>query len=342
MTSGYWRLIELDLPLRQPFGTAHGQTFTRRIVLIGVQDGDSTGWGEAAPYPGISRESIDEVWEALTGRGDLPPTAAAAVEEAEADLRARQAGVPLGPTLGGSAHPVEGSIAVGISEDPVAAVARVVDRGYRAVKMKIEPGFDLEAVLPVQERFPTLAIGVDANGSYTWDDRESLLRLDALGITYIEQPFAPLDLEAHRRLRDETVAAVAIDEPIDSIEAAVTVVEEGAADLLVVKPARLGPEACRTIHDLALAAGLRVKASGLIETSIGRAHTLAIATLPGAIHSDLAVAGDFLETDPVTPHIRMTAGRFLPLPSAGIGCEPDEAAIAPYIVRETGRFSGAG
>ena len=342
MTSDSWRLIELDLPLWRPFGTARGQTATRRIVLIGIQDGDHTGWGEAAPYPGINRESIDEVWGALTGGGDLPPTAAAAVEEAEADLRARRAGMTLGQALGGSAHPVEGSIAVGFSDDPVAAVTRVVDRGYRAVKMKIAPGFDLEAVLPVRERFPTLAIGVDANGSYAWDDRESLLRLDALGITYIEQPFAPSDLEAHRRLRDDTVAAVALDEPVDSIEAAVAIVEEGAADLLVVKPARLGPEACRTIHDLALAAGLRVKASGLLETSIGRAHTLAIATLPGAIHSDLAVAGDFLEADPVTPHGRMTGGRFLPLPGAGIGWEPDEAAIAPYTVRETGRFSGAG
>ncbi|MEA2058170.1 MAG: o-succinylbenzoate synthase, partial [Actinomycetota bacterium] len=71
MTSDSWRLIELDLPLRRPFGTAHGRTFTRRIVFIGVQDGDQTGWGEAAPYPGISRESIDEVWEALTGGEDL-------------------------------------------------------------------------------------------------------------------------------------------------------------------------------------------------------------------------------------------------------------------------------
>ena len=335
MTSESQRLIELDLPLRRPFATARGRTATRRIVLVGVRRGDQTGWGEAAPYPGISRESIDEVWEALTAGGDLPPTAAAAVEEAEADLRARQADVPLGQALGGSAHPVEGSIAVGFSEDPVAAVARAVGRGYRAVKMKIKPGLDLEAVRPVRERFPALTIGVDANASFAWDDREALLRLDALGVAYIEQPFAPFDLEAHRRLRDETVAAVALDEPIDSIEAAVTIVEEGAADLLVVKPARLGLEACRTIHDLALAAGLRVKASGLLETSIGRAHTLAIATLPGAIHSDLAVAGDFLETDPVAPHIPMTGGRFLPFPSAGIGCEPDETAIAPYIVRET-------
>ena len=271
----------------------------------------------------------------MTAARDLPPTAAAAVEEAEADLRAQRTGIPLGQALGGSGHPVEGSIAVGFSEDPVAAVARVVGRGYRAVKMKIKPGFDLEAVCPVRERFPALTIGVDANASYSWDDREALLRLDALGVAYIEQPFAAFDLEAHRRLRDETVAAVALDEPIDSIEAAVTIVEEDAADLLVVKPARLGPEACRTIHDLALAAGLRVKASGLLETSIGRAHTLAIATLPGMIHSDLAVAGDFLEADPVSPRIPMTGGRFLPLPSAGIGCEPDETAIAPYIVRET-------
>jgi O-succinylbenzoate synthase len=335
MTTDLWRLIELAVPLLHPFTTAHGAESARRTVLVGVSSDGRTGWGEAAPYPGITRESIDEVWQALTSGGALPPTAAAAVEEAEADLEARRRGVPLWQALGGSGNPVQGSIAVGLSDDPVAAVARVVDRGYRAVKMKIKPGFDREVVGPVRDRFPTLTIGVDGNGSYTWEDRGPLLALDALGVAYIEQPFARLDLEAHRRLRDETVAAVALDEPVDSIQAAARIVEAGAADLLVVKPARLGLEACRTIHDLALAAGLRVKASGLLETGIGRAHTLAVATLPGSVHSDLAVAGDFLQVDPVVPDIPLTAGRFTPLPDAGIGCGPDDAAMAPYVVRET-------
>jgi O-succinylbenzoate synthase len=335
MTTDSRRLIELAIPLLHPFTTARGAESARRIVLVGVHGDGNTGWGEAAPYPGITRESIDEVWQALTSGGALPPTAAAAVEEAEADLEARRRGVPLWQAVGGSGNPVQGSIAVGLSDDPVAAVARDVDRGYRAVKMKIQPGFDREVVGPVRDRFPTLTIGVDGNGSYAWEDRGPLLALDALGVAYIEQPFAPLDLDAHRRLRDEAMAAVALDEPIDSIEAAGRIVERGAADLLVVKPARLGLEACRVIHDLALAAGLRVKASGLLETGIGRAHTLAVATLPGAIHSDLALSGDFFETDPVSTHSTLTGGRFVPSIEAGIGCRPDDAAMAPYVVRET-------
>jgi O-succinylbenzoate synthase len=335
MTTDSRRLIELAIPLLHQFTTAHGAESARRIVLVGVRHDGSTGWGEAAPYPGITRESIDEVWQALTSGGALPPTAAAAVEEAEADLEARGRGVPLWQALGGSGNPVQGSIAVGLSDDPVAAVARAVDRGYRAVKMKIQPGFDREVVRSVRERFPTLTIGVDANGSYTWEDRGPLLSLDALGVAYIEQPFARLDLEAHRRLRDETAAAVALDEPVDSIQAAARIVDAGAADLLVVKPARLGLEACRTIHDLALAAGLRVKASGLLETGIGRAHTLAVATLPGAIHSDLAIAGDFFEADPVITHSTLTGGEFVPSFEAGIGCDPDAEGMAPFVARQT-------
>jgi O-succinylbenzoate synthase len=335
MTTDSRRLIELAIPLLRPFATARGAVSARRTVLVGVRRDGTTGWGEAAPYPGITRESIDEVWQALTSGGALPPTAAAAGEEAERDLEARRRGVPLWQALGGSGNPVQGSIAVGLSDDPVAAVARVVDRGYRAVKMKIQPGFDREVVGSVRDRFPTLTIGVDANGSYTWEDRGPLLALDALSVAYIEQPFAPFDLEAHRRLRDETVAAVALDEPVDSIEAAGRIVEAGAADLLVVKPARLGLEACRTIHDLALAAGLRVKASGLLETGIGRAHTLTVATLPGAVHSDLALAGDFFEVDPVAPHSALTEGRFVPPAGAGIGCDPAEATMAPFVARQT-------
>jgi O-succinylbenzoate synthase len=335
MTTDSRRLIELAIPLLHPFTTAHGAESERRAVLVGVRRDGGTGWGEAAPYPGINKESIDEVWQALTSGGALPPTAAAAVEEAEADLEARRRGVPLWKALGGSGNPVQGSIAVGLSDDPVAAVARVVARGYRSVKMKIQPGFDREVVGPVRDRFPTLTIGVDGNGSYAWEDRGPLLALDALGVAYIEQPFAPLDLDSHRRLRDEAVAAVALDEPVDSIEAAGRIVEAGAADLLVVKPARLGLEACRTIHDLALAAGLRVKASGLLETGIGRAHTLAVATLPGAVHSDLALAGDFFESDPVLPVTAMIEGRFVPSSEGGIGCDPGADAIAPFVARQT-------
>jgi len=328
------RVIELDLPLLEPFRTAGGTMNRRRLVLVGLAGDDTVGWGEAAPYPGHSVESIDQVWDAFAGGRDLPPSAQAALEAASADLRARLDGTPLWRRIGGTGHPVPGSVAVGIADDPVAAVSAVVAEGYGTVKMKIRPGADLAPVRAVRDRFPDLTIGVDANGSYTWDERTALLGLDALELAYVEQPFPADDLEAHRRLRDEMVAAVALDESIESTEAAIRAMERGAADLLVLKPGRIGLGACRVIHDMALAAGSRVKASGLLETSIGRGQTLAVATLPGAVHSDVAAAARFLSVDPVVPGPRLIQGAFEPPAAPGIGCDPDEAAFAPYLVRE--------
>jgi O-succinylbenzoate synthase len=340
------RLIELDLPLVEPFRTASGTMNRRRVVFVGLAADDAVGWGEAAPYPGHSVESSDDVWDALTGGKNLPPSAQAALEAASEDLLARLAGVPLWRRIGGTGNPVPGSVAVGVTDDPVAAVASAVADGYRAVKMKIRPGTDLAPVRSVRERFPALTIGVDANGAYIWDERSVLLDLDALEVAYVEQPFAAHDLEAHRRLRDEMVAAVALDESIESTEAAIRAMEWDAADLLVLKPGRIGLDACRVIHDLALAAGGRVKASGLLETSIGRSQTLAVATLPGAVHSDVAAAKRFLSVDPVLPNPRLIQGGFEPPGTPGIGCEPDEALMAAYLVREAEvpdiEVSGAG
>lgn len=329
------RLIELDLPLQRPFETAAGTIRSRRVVLVGARVKGITGWGEAAPYPGHSPENVDDVWRSLCEGVALPPTASAAVEAATADLKARIDGVPLWMALGGSTRPLAGSIAIGLSDDPVRDVTAVAGSGYRGVKMKVRPGHDLTAVAAVRERFPDLVIGVDGNGSYTWEERHALVEMDALDVAYLEQPFAADDWEAHRRLREETVAAVALDESIDSIDAAITAIDAGAADLLVLKAGRIGLGACRTIHDLAVTAGIRVKASGLIETSVGRTHTLAVATLPGATHNDLATADAFLTADPIVPVPELTDGWFTPSASPGIGCDPDEEALAPYLIRET-------
>lgn len=324
------RLIELSVPLLHTFATAIGMVEERRTVLVGRTEGDVTGWGEAAPYPGQTPDTVDGVWASLTGEtGALTPSASAALGQADWDLEARIKGQPLWDALGGSARPLPGSLSVGLAEDPL---ARLAATGAAAVKLKIQPGTDVSRVGIVRDVYPDIVIGVDANGSYSWADRDTLLELDRFDAAYIEQPFSADDLGSHAGLRQEVLCDVVIDEPIDSVEAAVRVVEAGAADILTVKPGRIGLDACRTIHDLALAAGLRVKASGLVETAVGRAHTLATAMLPGMIYSDLANDAWFFGSATGTPPTEMTEGWITAPGAPGIGIVPDLEALAPYVV----------
>lgn len=324
-------MIELAIPLRRAFSTSSGQIDTRRVVLVAASEDGHTGWGEAAPYPEVTPDSIEGVWASLTGSMAPTPTAAAALEAAVADLEARVAGVPLWRTLGGSKRPLPASLAIGLADDPLERVGAI---GPAAVKIKIRVGDDLERVAPVRRQFPDLVVGVDANGCYGWDDRDALLRFDELDVSYVEQPFAADNLEAHAALRSELVADVVLDESIDGVPAVVAAIDAGAADVLAVTPGRIGLAACRTAHDLALAAGLRIKASGLLETGIGRAHVLAVAALPASVHSDLADASWFVERRTVVPAPLISDGWVAPTDASGIGVEPDLDALAPFVVRE--------
>ena len=334
------RLVELTVPLLRPFVTAAGSVEVRRTVLVGRSADGVTGWGEAAPYPGVTPDTVDGVWASLIDEaGALTPSAAAALDEAEADLAARTEGRPLWATLGGSGRPVLSSVSIGLDEDPI---ERLRTTGAGAAKVKIRPGDDVRRAEMVRGAYPEIVIGVDANGSYSWDDRDALLALDRFDVAYVEQPFDPDDLESHAGMRREILADVVLDEPIDSPQAAVRAIEADAADAITVKPGRIGLENCRIIHDLALAAGLRVKASGLVETAVGRAHTLAIAALPGAIHSDLADDAWFFETATGAPPTTVTEGWISVTSDPGIGIEPDFEALEPYIVRDVQGFTRPG
>jgi len=322
---------ELSIPLHEPFVNAAVTVEERRVVIISICSDGTVGWGEAAPYPGITPDTADDAWETLQRGSVLSPSAAAAIDEAEADFQARRFGRPLWENIGGSLRSIATSVALGLGDDPV---QRVEATGAAAVKLKIRPGNDVARVAAVKEALPNTPVGVDANGSYRWEDRGALLELDGFGVDYIEQPFAADDLASHARLRDEMVAPIALDEPIDSATAAIRAIEAGACDLVVVKPSRVGLAASRVIHDIALAAGLRIKASGLLETEIGRASTLAVATLPAASHSDIApsswyMAGGIGGTEPDS-----TSGSITPSNLPGIGFTPDPETFAPYVVRE--------
>lgn len=322
---------ELSIPLREPFVNAAVTVNERRVVIVSTAGDGNIGWGEAAPYPGITPDTADDAWSTLQRGSVLSPSAAAAIDEAEADLQARSDDRPLWDNIGGSRRPIATSVAVGIADDPV---QRVEATGAAAVKLKIRPGNDVARVAAVRRALPNTPVGVDANGSYRWEDRGALLELDGLGVEYVEQPFAPDDLASHARLRDELVASVALDEPIDSTAAAIRAIEADACDLVVVKPSRVGLAVSRVIHDIALAAGLRIKASGLLETEIGRASTLAVATLPAATHSDIAPSSWYLTGGIGGSELDATPGSITPSNDPGIGFTPDPASFAPYVVRE--------
>ncbi len=331
------RLVEVEIPLRRPLRTARGKVTSRRTVLVGAVAGSVVGWGEAAPYPGLQAETVDDVWEALCAGGEPPPTGAAALAEACADLAARLAGEPLWRRLGGRPDPVPAGVALGIGPDLLARAAEAVAAGYRAIKLKIAPGVDLDPLRRLRERFPALTVGLDANGGYRWSDLPTLRRLDALAPAYLEQPFPAADLAAHARLREELTTPVALDEYVDSPGAAEEIVAAGAADLLVVKPGRLGPEGCRAVHDVAVAAGLHIRASGLLETGIGRAHTLAVATLSGVVSTDVAAAGFHAAIDPVAPALRPENGVVTPPAGPGLGVAPDPGLLAEVARRRETR-----
>lgn len=319
------RMWELAIPLMSPFVNAAVRIEERRTVLVEVRDGVVAGWGEAAPFPGITPDTVGDAWSSLERGSVLSPTAAAALDEALADLDAHRREEPLWRAIGGSGRPVPTAVAVGLDEDPI---ERIESTGADGAKLKIRPGDDVDRVAAVVDAHPDIPIGVDANGSYRWSDRDALLSLDGIGVAYIEQPFATDDLESHAQLRAEVVAPVVLDETIDSRDAAIRAIEAGACDIVGVKPGRLGISNARVIHDIALAAGLRIKASGLVETGVGRAHARAIASLPGAVYSDIAEASWFLEGSVGEgPAAEATE-------QPGIGFVPDPEQFASYVVRE--------
>ncbi|MEX1279206.1 MAG: enolase C-terminal domain-like protein [Acidimicrobiia bacterium] len=340
------RLVEIALPFHRPFSIAGSTVRSRRTVLVGLGDGTHCGWGEAAPFPGVTPDDPAEVWAALTDRAGalldgaetgLPLTAAAAVDEARHDLAARAAGEPLATVIGGTSAPILASAAIGLTatvNELLGVVSDVIAAGFDQIKLKIKPGWDIEPLRAVREAFPALRIGVDANGSYDDPHDPVLGLLDALGPAYIEQPLAADDLGGHAFLRSRLDSPVCLDESVPSVRAARLVVEADAADILCVKPGRLGVAGCVEVHGIAAEAGLAVKATGLLESGIGRAHTIAVGCLPKVTHHDLATSEWYFAADVADRPFALEHGHVLPPTGPGIGVDVDEARLAEVAVRE--------
>ena len=338
------RLIEMAIPLRSSFYNARGGVRERRIVLVGLTEGGNTGWGEAAPYPGFTPETAGDAWQALSEHGiaalrgrrsGLPATAAAAIDQASVDLAARRREVPLWSHLGGSGKPSPACAAIGLQTSPdrlLARVGEVVSAGARAVKIKIEPGRDVDYLMAIRERFPDLSVAADANGSYR-SGKPVPPGLDDLGLAYVEQPLPAHDLAGHATLRREWKTPVCLDEPATAVGSVQKIIDEEAADLVSLKPAILGPSATLSAIEMLASAGVGAKIGGLVETSVGRFHALALASRRSVSYVDLVPPGWLLAADPSPYPWKVVDGLLYPLDEQGLEVRTGDPPISNYVER---------
>jgi O-succinylbenzoate synthase len=295
--------------------------------LVEYWAGDLRGWGELSPYPGQDPDIATIV--AAAGQGNIGTALAAAMDQARIDAAARRSEQTLAQIAGAVRTAVPMSIAIGAGPDAVSTVAKAVDAGITRFKLKVSPR-QVTHVAEIRIRYPDAILGIDANGSFAGSSTGELSALGGIELAYVEEP-CPADdartLDAVRRAIDAPIFA---DESIRSVEDVENLARTRLVDGVVLKPGRLGFTGALRAAAAADAGGLRWRASGLIETSVGRAYTNALAALPSAFVSDVAPADWFLERD-VTQVATEEGALVLPT-GPGIGFDPDVAVIERYVV----------
>ncbi|WP_416429004.1 o-succinylbenzoate synthase [Paenarthrobacter nicotinovorans] len=315
------------MPLAGEFRTSRGRESVREMLLVRWITEDSEGWAECAAdadpvyfperlesarlliaevlIPLISKMPKIDAATAHTEMKKVPgnPLAKAALESAILDAELRAHGMSMKSYLGGSRQKVRVGVSVGIFESVSALMSEVegyVQEGYSRVKLKIAPGWDLEPVRAVRREFgDDLLLQVDANQAYTSADMNTLRRLDAYDLLLLEQPLAAEDLSGHAKLASNVKTPLCLDESVTSLASAATALQMGAAQVINIKPARVGGYLeARAIHDLCLAQGIPVWCGGVLETAIGRAANLQLASLPGfTLPSDISATKRYYHRD---------------------------------------------
>ncbi|GAA2612594.1 o-succinylbenzoate synthase [Actinomadura fulvescens] len=353
-------LRTVALPLKTPFRASVTELRSRDVLLVRVVTPDAEGWGECAalPDPRYSAEYVDGAADVLrrflvpalpenveaheVGPALAPfrghPMAKAALEMAVLDAGLRAAGESLGHYLGAVRERVRCGVSVGIHgsvPELLDVVEGFVAEGYTRIKLKIEPGWDLEPVRAVREHFGgELPLQVDANGAYTPADTPHLARLDAFGLLLIEQPLAAGDLVRHAALARRLTTPICLDESIESAADAAAAISLGAASIVNVKPGRVGGHLeARRVHDLCQAHGIAVWCGDMLESGIGRAANLALGALPGfTLPADTCAADRYFAAD-VTEPLDYADGHLTVPTDPGIGVTPVPELLDDLTVR---------
>jgi O-succinylbenzoate synthase len=353
------------MPLVAPFETSFGRETDRQCILITLQAEGLTGYGEcvATRDPGYNYETAGTAWHILTEfvvplilgqdvndahdfqkrvegiRGHY--LAKAGVEMALWDLLGKRDGKSLRDMFGGTRGRVEVGVSIGIQESAAALVRTVesyLQKGYRRVKIKIKPGREIEETSAVRDAYPDLRLQVDANSAYTLETADALKPLDDLDLLLIEQPLYEDDIWDHRKLQAELKTPVCLDESILSPRHARYALEMEACKIINIKPARVaGLSQGILIHDYCRERNVPVWCGGMLETGVGRASNLAIASLPGFIlPGDISASDRYYQRDITNERFVLNDDSTIDVPTApGLGVTIDEEALKQFTLSQS-------
>ena len=352
------------MKLVAPFETSMDRTELRRVLLVQADVDGVVGWAEcvAGEAPYYSPETTDTAWLILRDflwplvKGRDFATAAevwdllarvrghnmakGSLEAAVWDAEAKQEGVPLSKRIGGVREEIACGVSIGIKDsldELVAAVQKELAAGYQRIKIKIKPGKDLEPVRRLRQDFPRIKLMVDANSAYTLNDWPLLKQLEGFYLMMIEQPLGWDDLYSHVALQKKLDTPICLDECIHTEEQARAAIELGACKIINIKVGRVGgfSEAV-AVHNVAHRAGIPVWCGGMLESGVGRAHNVALASLPNfTLPGDLSPSARYWERDIVSPEWTMDREGLVrvPLDAAGMGVDVDRDRVEDLTVR---------
>jgi o-succinylbenzoate synthase len=357
-------LRELKMRLKAPFETSFGVTHNRRILLVEVVADGVSGWGEVTTgeTPSYNPETTDTAWHVisdfiaplLTGKtiasaADVATLVAgirghemakAGVENALWDIEAQQKRLPLAKLVGGSWDEIRCGVSLGIRENPEALVKKVaeeVGNGYQRIKLKIKPGKDLEYVAAVRKEFPETQLSVDANSAYTLEDTEHLQKLDGFHLLMIEQPLRWDDIHSHAKLQKQIKTAICLDECINSVNDAQAAIESGACRIINIKLGRVGGHSsARKVHDMCWQNNIPVWCGGMLEAGVGRAHNIAMSTLPNfTLPGDVSASARYWDEDIIEPEVEVTPHGTIHVPTTpGLGYKVKRELVEKLTVRK--------
>ena len=358
-------LREIRLPLVHFFETSFGRTTERRILLVRVTDKDGAeGWGEctagegpfyceewtetawttittflAPMVVGKEIESAADVWELMSAvRGHR--MAKAAIETACWDLEARALGRPLWKHLGGVRAEISSGVSIGIQPEPAALIEKIekeLAAGYQRIKIKIKPGWDLKIIAQVREQFPEIRLMADANSAYTLSDVALFKELDQYNLMMIEQPLAHDDIFDHAELQKQIATPICLDESIHSSADALHAIQLGATRIINLKLGRVGGHApAKKVERVSRENNIPVWCGGMLESGIGRAHNIAMATLKGfTLPGDVSASARYWEEDIINPPVTVTArGTIVAPEKPGLGFDINRARIDSLTIRK--------
>lgn len=353
----------LKMRLLKPFRTSFGVQQDRYPLLVRLEIDGRSHWGEcvAGEGPWYSSETADTAWQileaylipAVVGR-DLPGAdaletlfapvrghhmAKACIEMAFTAALAEQARKPLATFLGGVKDRVEAGVSIGIQatlDELLDTIGVHLSEGYRRIKVKIEPGWDVAVIAGIRERYPEITLMADANSAYELDDAAHLAQLDRFGLLMLEQPLAGGDLIDHAALQRQLRTPICLDESIEDGRDARQALQIGACQVINIKPGRVGGFAeSRRIHDIAKNAGVPVWCGGMLETGIGRACNVALSTLPNfRLPGDISASDRYWAEDIVEPAFVLQRGGTISVPTRwGLGVRVKVDLVERLTVR---------